>query len=57
MDSIYESAILTAIVLIAIIIFMSLLRFTLWLLEGLCSIVAYFGHYLKRYIFHGFSFL
>ena len=57
MDSIYESAILTAIVLIAIIIFILLVCFALWLLDNLCSIVAYFGQYLKRYIFQGFFFL
>lgn len=56
-DSIYESAILSILVLFAIIIFMSLPRFGLWLLDGLCPIAAYFGLYLKRYIFHGFFFL
>ena len=57
MDSIYESTILTAIVLIAIIIFILLVCFALWLLNNLCSVVAYFEQYLKRYIFHGFFFL
>lgn len=56
-DSISESATLTIIVLFAIIISMTLLRLALWLLDSLCSIVTFFGQYLKRYIFHGFFFL
>lgn len=56
-DSISESAILTIIVSSSIIIFMSLLRYALWLLDSICSIVACFGQYLKRHIFYGFFFL
>ncbi len=51
MDSIYESAILTTIVLIAIIILILLLRFALWLLDNICSIILYFGQYMKSVLF------
>lgn len=57
LDSIWKSVILTAIGLIAIIIFMLLLRFTLWLSENLYSTIVSKVQYLKRYIFHGFFFL
>ncbi len=56
-DSISNSATLTIIVSFAIIISMSLLRFALWLLDSMWSIIAYFGQNLKRYIFRGFFFL
>ena len=44
--SIYESALFTTIWLIAIIISMLLLRFALWLLDNLCSIIAC-GQYVR----------
>lgn len=56
-DSIWESAIYSAVGIIAIILFMLLMRFTLWLLDRLYSLTVNFWRYIKRYIFQGFFFL
>lgn len=56
-DSIWESAIYSAVWIIVIILFMLLMRFTLWLLDRLYSLTVNFGRYIKRYIFQGFFFL
>lgn len=56
-DSIWESALLSGIGTMAIILFMLLFRFVLWLLDSLCSITVNFWRYIKKYIFQGFLFL